>query len=207
MFPLGTVLLPGQLLPLHVFEPRYRTLVHDCMKGTPEFGVVLIERGSEVGGGDTRVDVGTIARMVEAVELPDGRFALNCAGTRRVRVQRWLEDDPYPRADVEDWKDERVDDLDAADLADAERALRRVLALSAEAGDAVAPVSTEISPDPVFATYHLSALAPLGPADRYQLLTRAGPAERIELLSRLLADAEEVLVLRLEGGSTPSGPD
>src|SRR4051812_35020912 len=130
MFPLGTVLLPGQFLPLHVFEPRYRTLVHDCMKGTPEFGVVLIERGSEVGGGDTRVDIGTIARLVEAVELPDGRFALNCAGTRRVRVERWLHDDPYPRADIEDWKDENVDDLDAADLADAERALRRVLALS-----------------------------------------------------------------------------
>ena len=54
MFPLGTVLLPGAVLPLHVFEPRYRQLVQDCLAGEPEFGVVLIERGSEVGGGDQR---------------------------------------------------------------------------------------------------------------------------------------------------------
>ena len=58
MFPLGTVLLPGAPLPLQVFEPRYRGLTHDCLAGVPEFGVVLIERGSEVGGGDVRTNVG-----------------------------------------------------------------------------------------------------------------------------------------------------
>ena len=81
MFPLGTVLLPGAVLPLHVFEPRYRTLVADCLAGEPEFGVVLIERGSEVGGGDVRRDVGTVARIVEVAELPDGRSALVTVGT------------------------------------------------------------------------------------------------------------------------------
>lgn len=53
MFPLGTVLLPGAILPLHVFEPRYQQLVRDCLDAPEhEFGVVLIDRGSEVGGGD-----------------------------------------------------------------------------------------------------------------------------------------------------------
>ena len=53
MFPLGTVLLPGGVLPLHVFEPRYRKMVTDCVESPDhEFGVVLIERGSEVGGGE-----------------------------------------------------------------------------------------------------------------------------------------------------------
>ena len=66
MFPLGTVLLPGAYLSLHVFEPRYRALVQACLDGTPEFGVALIERGSEVGGGDARFDVGCVARIVEA---------------------------------------------------------------------------------------------------------------------------------------------
>jgi Lon protease-like protein len=206
MFPLGTVLLPGEFLPLHVFEPRYRTLVHDCLKGAPEFGVVLIVRGSEVGGGDVRAQVGTIARLVEAVELPDGRFAINCAGTRRVRVQRWLDDDPYPRADVDDWKDESLDTFDPDALVAVERTLRRVLALAAEMGDPVARVATEISDDPVLATYHLCALAPLGPADRYQLLTRAGPSERLELLTTLLAEIEADLVLRLEGGTAGDDP-
>ena len=55
MFPLGTVLFPTLILPLHVFEPRYRALVENCLAAPqPEFGVVLIERGSEVGGDDVR---------------------------------------------------------------------------------------------------------------------------------------------------------
>ncbi len=67
--------------------------------------MVLIERGSEVGGGDVRSDVGTVARIVEAQELPDGRWALLTVGARRLRVEPWLPDDPYPLADVDDWPD------------------------------------------------------------------------------------------------------
>src|SRR5215207_2079835 len=106
MFPLGSVLLPSVFLPLHLFEPRYRQLIRDCMAGSQEFGVVLIERGSEVGGGDVRADVGTVARVLEARELDDGRWAVGAVGTRRIRVVEWLDDDPYPRAEVEDWDDE-----------------------------------------------------------------------------------------------------
>src|SRR5829696_5584015 len=100
MFPLGTVLLPGAYLPLHVFEPRYRALVRDCLEGDGEFGVALIERGQEVGGGDSRFDVACVARIVEAGEMPDGRWALGTVGVRRARVEAWLPDDPYPRAEV-----------------------------------------------------------------------------------------------------------
>ena len=65
MFPLGSVLFPSLALPLHVFEPRYRAMTrHLLSEGVePEFGVVLIERGSEVGGEDVRRDVGTVARL------------------------------------------------------------------------------------------------------------------------------------------------
>ena len=80
MFPLGTVLFPHAVLPLHVFEPRYRVMMRRCIDGDGEFGVVLIERGSEVGGGDARFDVGTIARIVQAAELDDGRFAIATVG-------------------------------------------------------------------------------------------------------------------------------
>src|SRR5258706_4352154 len=112
MFPLGSVLFPSLVLPLNVFEPRYRTLVHDCLAGDPEFGVVLIERGSEVGGGDVRTQVGTVARMLQCEELPDGRFTLLTVGTHRFRVNAWLPDDPYPLADVDLWPD--PDDGDPA---------------------------------------------------------------------------------------------
>src|SRR5690606_29548107 len=100
MFPLGSVLVPGMVLPLHVFEPRYRALVRDCLAGDGEFGVVLIARGSEVGGGDVRTDAGTLARIVRVDEADDGRFAVVAVGLRRIRVVRWLDDDPYPRAEL-----------------------------------------------------------------------------------------------------------
>ena len=66
--------LPRSVLPLHVFEPRYRALVADCLAGSGEFGIVLIARGSEVGGGDERVGVGTVARIGDASPLSDGRW-------------------------------------------------------------------------------------------------------------------------------------
>ena len=136
MFPLGRVLFPHEALPLHVFEPRYRDLVEACLAGDGEFGVVLIERGSEVGGGDSRFSVGTVAKIVEAGKLPDGRYLLATVGTRRLRVRRWLPDDPYPRAEVDVLANEAPPVTRGVDLAELERELRRVCALARRAGPA-----------------------------------------------------------------------
>ena len=202
MFPLGSVLLPGAVLPLHVFEPRYRQLVADCVEAPEhEFGVVLIERGNEVGGGDQRRAVGTVARMVEVAQMPDGRFAVMSVGTRRIRVNAWLPDDPYPLADVDDWPDEGPDDPDLADLVQAVTpVVRRLMALATELGDPVGDPQEEISDDPLLASYHLSGLAPLSVTDRYDLLCAAGPADRLRMLGQRLADVETLLQFRLQGG-------
>src|SRR5258706_11763431 len=101
MFPLGTVLYPHVLIPLRIFEARYREMTRDLLAGDGRFGVVLIERGSEVGGGDTRSDFGCVAQLVQAQQAPDGRFALMAIGVERLRVHEWLPDDPYPRAVVQ----------------------------------------------------------------------------------------------------------
>jgi uncharacterized protein len=199
MFPLGTVLLPGAYLSLHVFEPRYRALVQACLDGTPEFGVALIERGSEVGGGDARFDVACVARIVEAVELPDGRWALGTVGARRIQVRRWLEDAPYPVAEVTPWPDPPAGPAAAEARAPLVAATRRLLALSAELGEPVAPATTDVDEDPVLATYQLAALAPLGPMDRLALLRAADPDARAALLGRLLDEAIEVAEARLAG--------
>ncbi|MGB8857850.1 MAG: LON peptidase substrate-binding domain-containing protein, partial [Ilumatobacteraceae bacterium] len=107
MFPLGSVLLPSGILSLHVFEPRYRALVRACVASPPhEFGVVLIDRGHEVGGDDVRRSVGSVARMVQVAELEEGRFGVIAVGVRRCRIRAWLPDDPYPVADLVDWPDE-----------------------------------------------------------------------------------------------------
>ncbi|HKA85142.1 MAG TPA: LON peptidase substrate-binding domain-containing protein, partial [Acidimicrobiales bacterium] len=116
MFPLGTVLVPGMVLPLHVFEPRYRRMVNDSRTHHDStFGVVLIERGSEVGGGDVRTDVGTLARILRAEELPDGRWILGALGIHRIRVDRWLPDDPYPRAEIHEWAEQLREQAGAED--------------------------------------------------------------------------------------------
>lgn len=203
MFPLGSVLVPSAGLPLHVFEPRYRALVRDCMAGDRELGVVLIARGSEVGGDDVRTDVGTVARIVEATELPDGRWAMVGVGVRRVRVRRWLPDDPYPVAEVEDWPDPAPGPGHTAALDQTIGRLRRCLGLAAEAGDPAAPATIELSEDPVLAGYQAGAVAPLGPLDQQHLLAAATPDERIDRLSTLLDGAIEVLELRL--GSSGEG--
>jgi Lon protease-like protein len=196
MFPLGAVLFPSMVLPLHVFEPRYRALVDDCVDGDGEFGVVLIERGSEVGGGDVRTDVGTVARILQLERFEDGRVALAAAGTRRIRVDRWLEDDPYPRAAVSDWDDPVAP---PPDLADVDPLFRRALALAAELGEARAPLDVELADDPGLATFQIAALAPIGPADRQAVLTAEGPQGRAELLTRQLTDVMELLRARLGG--------
>jgi hypothetical protein len=194
MFPLGTVLFPTMLLPLHVFEPRYRALVDDCVAGDGEFGVTLIERGSEVGGGDVRTDVGTVARIVQVDRFEDGRFAVAAVGTRRIRIERWLADDPYPRAEVVDWED--VGTTETA-LDDADALFRRALALAAELGEALAPLDVELADDPATATFQIGALAPLGPLDRQALLATERPDDRVTLLVAQLTDVVELLRARL----------
>jgi Lon protease-like protein len=203
MFPLGSVLLPSIVLPLHVFEPRYRALArHLTTEGVePEFGVVLIERGSEVGGADVRTGVGCVARVHEAAELPDGRWALVAVGVRPLRVERWLPDDPYPRAVVVDLED---DDDGAAETDEAwppvESLLRRSLGLAAELGEARAPATVELAPDVGLATYQAAAVGPLGPLDQAAVLACRSVPGRVALLSDLLADQVELLEARLAAG-------
>ncbi len=197
MFPLGSVLFPSMVLPLHVFEPRYRAMTHACLAGDRRFGVVLIERGSEVGGGDVRFAVGTVAQIVEAAELPDGRFALGTVGVERIRVRMWLEDDPYPRAEVELWPDpppsEGLDAVHEQNVA----LLRRVLAMKAELRDLAAPATIELSTDLVLAGYQAAAVAPIGPADQQRLLEAESPDARAADLCTLLAEQQELLSFRL----------
>jgi Lon protease-like protein len=200
MFPLGSVLFPSLVLPLHVFEPRYRAMVaHLLSDGVePEFGVVLIERGSEVGGDDVRTDIGTVARLVEAGELPDGRWVLTTFGVRRLHVVEWLPDDPWPRAVVEDLED--PPGATGVGWDEARVTLRRVLGLATELGEAPVPVTVELADDPALGTFQAAAVAPLGPADQHRVLATVGVDERLALLADLLEDAAELLEARLRLG-------
>jgi Lon protease-like protein len=195
MFPLGTALVPHQLLPLQVFEPRYRRLVEDCLAGDARFGVVLIERGSEVGGGDVRFDVGTVARILESAELPDGRIALATEGGRRLRVRAWLPDDPYPQAEVDELDDPPAGAGELAARAPLAAAFDRVVALARELGASV-PDDLALADDPNRAAWEATAIAPIGPLDVLAILREDDPVARAERVTVALIDAAELLELR-----------
>ncbi len=202
MFPLGTVLFPHAALPLHIFEERYRALVEACLRADGRFGVVLIERGYEVGGGDARFGVGTVARIVEAARTPDGRYLLATVGTERFRIRKWLDDDPFPRAEIDlIGEPKRVPDRAGDRKVEVQRLLGRVLALSAELGESTPPVgAAQLADDPLRASFEAAAVAPIGPLDSQRLLELDDPGQRFDALEALLVDAAEVLELRLAGG-------
>ncbi len=200
MFPLGTVLFPGVPLSLHVFEPRYQALTRTCLAGDGQLGIVLIERGSEVGGGDVRFAVGTRARIAEAVPLDDGRWFLVLVGVDRVVVRRWLPDDPYPRAEVELLADGPTGPATPSLRDTVERLLRRALALKTELGEvAGAPSTVALAPDATAAAWQAAALAPFGPADAQRVLETTGVDQRLRLLEELLDDEVTVLAHRVGG--------
>ncbi len=196
MFPLGTVLFPRGVLPLRVFEARYLQMIEDCTAADGEFGVVLIERGAEVGGGDERTDLGTAARILQVAELDGGHLAVVAVGLRRIEVSSWLDDDPYPQALVRDLAEEPPGDV-AARLTAAEQGLRKVLALHSELGVDVGDLSFRLAADPVTASYQACALAPLGSFDAQRLLRHGDAGSRLDALNVLLADQAELLELRL----------
>ena len=200
MFPLQSALLPGETLPLNIFEPRYAQLVRDCVASPdPAFGVVLISRGQEVGGGDIRGDVGALARITDYVDLGEGQYQLLASVGERIRVSEWLPDDPYPRAVVTAWPDEPGPDVGPERISVVVDAIlglfERVIA--ARGGqlrsDALA-VDEEIADDPSRHIYALASRVPMGQADRYAVLAAPTLAERVAVLS----DAIETVTAMVE---------
>lgn len=196
MFPLGSPIVPYAGIPLHVFEERYRRLMADCMAGDRRFGIVMIERGSEVGGGDVRSAVGTLVEIAEAEQLDDGRWILIAVGMSRLRVAEWLPDEPYPRAVVE-ILEEAGPAVPGGRRHDLERACRRIAALRAELGDPAPPLDLELSPDPVAAGYQAAALAGLAALDLQRLLEIDDPEARLDAVAAALDATEELLRLRI----------
>jgi len=187
MFPLGSVALPGVALPLQVFEPRYRALVMTCLTEDRLFGSVLIDRGSEVGGDDRRGDSGSLIRILQSEELPDGRWAVVGVGIERLQVVEWLPDDPFPRCIAEAWPDGKPTDLTAELVV---RTLDATFGLMVRLGVDRGDLSShpELDPDPSIASFQLAALSPLGPLDRLQALKAADPDSRLRFLLASIED-------------------
>ena len=165
-------------LPLRVFEPRYVAMLSSVLgEAEPEFGVVLIERGSEVGGGDVRFGVGTVARIA-SVQVAEGLIVLVATGRARFEVVRWLQDDPFPRAEVRELDPLALDPPTVAALADAETLVRASLARASEFVELPWSPDVELSAEPTERLWQIAAIAPLGSLDQFRVL-RSGTATEL----------------------------
>ena len=193
MFPLGSVLFPHMPVLLRVFEKRYLAMLAQILQDEPsEFGITLIERGQEVGGGERRFSVGTVAQITQ-MDAAEQFVVLVAEGDRRIEVIEWLEEDPYPRARVRVLPDMVWDDELVPLSERAEAVVRRTLALASEFSDQQWSAAVELDDDPLTAAWQLAAISPLGELDQLALLGATSLKELLDgIISHTLA-AEETL--------------
>lgn len=193
LFPLGTVLFPGLVLPLHVFEERYRQLVRDLV-AEPEterqFGVVAIREGREVGSDGVRAlhPVGCIARLRRVDPYDDGRFDILSTGTRRFRLDEVDTSLPYLRGNVEimgEPEGESAGPL-AGVVSSAFDSYRRALGATA---------SSELPDDPRSLSYLVAATMVLELSEKQRLLEAPDTTDRLRRELRLLRRETTLLSL------------
>ena len=198
LFPLNTVLFPGAVLNLHVFEERYRRMIAECLDANEGFGVVLIRDGQEAGDPDvTPHDVGTTAEISEVTPLPAGRYYLSTIGGRRFRIDRIVSREPYLMAEVE-FLDDSGDDADARASELTHRVLREfreyarlLVAFSGHDSE------VEIPHDPTDASYVVGDALQVADALKQRLLelrtAEARLAAELGFLRRLLPQLRSLL--------------
>ena len=196
MFPLGSPAVPYAGLPLHVFEERYRVLMERVMAGDRRFGIVMIDRGSEVGGGEQRSDIGVIVEVADAEQLEDGRWVLLAVGVGRLEVIEWLPDDPYPRAVVEELVETAASDP-AETAHEIQGRVRRIAGMLTELEEPSPEITVELDPHPSIAAWQAVAVTPIGALDTQRLLEMHDTDRRIAATVEALAAAEELLQLRI----------
>ena len=185
--------MPAMPLSLRIFEERYLKLTGDLiLEENPEFGVVLIARGPEVGGGEKRLEIGTIASVNDIGTL-DQFYGIESIGTQRFRVNAWLPDDPYPMADIDFlpvlvWNDSLT--LARENL---ELKVRNLLAFASEFGDLQYGPDTELSEDLMDSCWQLAGILPVGPLDQVDLLKSQSAEELISKTYEVVVTLEETL--------------
>ena len=204
MFPLDSVLLPGMPMPLRIFEERYLKLLGDLVtQENPEFGVVLIERGSQVGGGDKRMNIGTIASVTD-IGTSEQFYGLESVGTQRFRVNAWLPDDPYPIADIDFLPDLIWEETLMPVRIHLETKVRQLLAFASEFGDLQYGADVVLSDDPIDACWQLAGILPVGSLDQADLLECRSAEELLSRTYEIVKSADVALRAMMDQKEGPS---
>ena len=185
--------MPAMPLSLRIFEERYLKLTGDLiLEENPEFGVVLIARGPEVGGGEKRLEIGSVASVTDIGTL-DQFYGIESVGGQRFRVNAWLPDDPYPMADIDFLPDLIWNDSLTLARENLELKVRNLLAVASEFGDLQYGPDTELSEDPMDSCWQLAGILPVGPLDQVDLLKSQSAEELISKTYEVVATLEETL--------------
>ena len=189
MFPLNSVLFPGLSVPLHVFEDRYRALVHHLLRVTDPaervFGSVGIREGYEVGdhGAQSLFRVGCRVQLTEVESHPDGSFDIVAVGLQRIQLDRLDTSGPFPVGHVQDRPE--TDAGVPEELLDHARATFTAYR-QALAEISVDPYTGSLPRDATYLSWTLAACAPLPMAERQALLEAEDAGERLVLVTDLL---------------------
>jgi Lon protease-like protein len=207
LFPLGTVLYPGLVLPLHIFEERYRQLIRDLQESPQprRFGVIAIREGRETGvtGVSSLYDVGCVAMLREVEELPDGGYEIVTVGTDRFRLHSLDDARLYLRGEVDLLPEPVGDEIETSLLiAAVQRGFRAYLDVLASRGPATISVP-ELPDEPILLSYLVAASVIIELPQRQELLAQPDALSRLTAERALLA--KETAILR-SLGSTPA-PD
>lgn len=182
LFPLpNLVLFPNIVVPLHIFEDRYRLMINSCISGDEPFGIVLLQSGAEEESDETIHRVGVTARVLEVDRLEDGRMNVLCEGESRFRVLRFTQQTPYWKGSVEFFEDEEG-------AGDSEILYEQVAELYRKAGELGGKVSGSersevVLPDSaVELSFMISYVLDLDAHDKQQLLEMTSTAGRLRSL-------------------------
>lgn len=175
LFPLGLVALPHELVSLHIFEERYKTMIGACLEAESEFGILWLSD-------DGLHDVGCALVVEEVIErYPDGRMNVACRGTRPFRVIERVEHLPYPAGTVE-WLGDKDEPADETALAEARAAYAQLV-----------EEATDEAPDPdelaAMGAYAMAATVDFGLDAKQGLLDLRSEAARLRLVTRLFRAA------------------
>jgi len=202
LFPLNTVLFPGAILNLHVFEPRYRQMISECLDANEAFGVVLIREGQDAGDADVMpYDVGTTAEICDVTPLPAGRYYISTTGRRRFRIQDVVSRDPYLLVEVEYLEEELDDGSAVGELSDEVREeFREYLRLLVEFSGTSAQF--DVPSDPVDASFLIGDALQVADAMKQRLLELSNTQQRLTVelgfLRRLLPQLRTLLERKAE---------
>jgi Lon protease-like protein len=171
LFPLNTVFFPGMLLPLHIFEARYREMINYCLDGRHPFGIVLIKSGAEVGAPAVPHPIGTYGTVSRVERLPDGRMNIEVIGQERFRLKSLHHDHTYLTGTVEDFPLQGCETV-TANLA--RQALMPLLQRYLNLLSAAAKTefdSQQLPHDPASIAYLAAIIAQIPLEEKQQLLT------------------------------------